>query len=69
MERSLNERIAIMEGNYGWQQDSIRTMWRKMREMMIVNNLHRFTTWQWADETAKMLADVSSPLSDLPDLE
>ena len=69
MERNLTERIAIMEGNYGWQQDSIRTMWRKMREMMIVNNRHRFASWHWADETAKMLAGVSSPLSDLPDLE
>ena len=69
MERKLTERIAIMEEKYGWQQDSIKIMWRKMREMMIVNNRHRYASWRWADETARMLADVSSPLNDLPDLE
>ena len=69
MERDFNEKIAIMEENYGRQQDNMKNLWSKMKEMMIVNNRHRFATWRWSDETAKMLEDVSSPLSDLPDLE
>ena len=69
MEKDFNEKIAIMEENYGRQQDNMKSLWSTMKEMMIVNNRHRYATWRWSAKTAEMLKDVASPLSDLPDLE
>ena len=69
MEKDFNEKIAIMEENYGRQQANMKSLWSTMKEMMIVNNRHRYATWRWSAKTAEMLKDVASPLSDLPDLE
>ena len=50
-------------------EENMRIMWRKTQEMISVNNIHRYAGWHCADETAKQLANLSTPLNNLPDME